>query len=85
MGIMSTGHVRLQVNGETRQDDDISLLIWKIDEIIAKLSEQYELTAGDIIMTGTPAGVGAVATGDLLDCSVDGLAPMQVRIGGPAA
>jgi len=85
MGIISTGHVRLQVNGETRQDDDISLLIWKIDEIIAKLSEQYELTAGDIIMTGTPAGVGAVVTGDLLDCSVDGLAPMQVRIGEPAA
>jgi fumarylpyruvate hydrolase len=85
MGIISSGHVRLQVNGETRQDDDISLLIWKIDEIIAKLSEQYELTAGDIIMTGTPAGVGAVVTGDLLDCSVDGLAPMQVRIGEPAA
>jgi fumarylpyruvate hydrolase len=43
------------------------------------------LPAGDIIMTGTPAGVGAVVTGDLLDCSVDGLAPMQVRIGEPAA
>ena len=85
MGIISTGHVRLQVNGETRQDDDISLLIWKIDEIIAKLSEQNELKAGDIIMTGTPAGVGAVVTGDVLDCSVDGLAAMQVRIGASAA
>lgn len=84
-GIMSTGHVRLKVNGETRQDDDISLLIWKIDEIISKLSEQHELKAGDIIMTGTPAGVGAVVTGDVLDCSVDGLADMQVRIGSPAA
>ncbi len=84
-GILSTGHVRLKVNGETRQDDDISLLIWKIDEIIAKLSEQYELKAGDIIMTGTPAGVGAVVTGDVLDCAVDGLAPMQVRIGALAA
>ena len=85
MGIISTGHVRLQVNGETRQDDDISLLIWKIDEIIAKLSEQNELKAGDIIMTGTPAGVGAVVTGDVLNCSVDGLAAMQVRIGASAA
>ena len=84
-GVMTTGHVRLKVNGETRQDADISLLIWKIDEIIAKLSQQHCLTAGDIIMTGTPAGVGAVVTGDVLDCSVDGLAPMQVRIGGPAA
>jgi fumarylpyruvate hydrolase len=82
---LSAGHVRLKVNGETRQDDDISLLIWKIDEIIAKLSEQYELKAGDIIMTGTPAGVGAVVTGDVLDCAVDGLAPMQVRIGALAA
>lgn len=80
-GVMSTGHVRLEVNGETRQDADISLMIWKIDEIISKLSEQHELKAGDIILTGTPAGVGAVVTGDVLDCSVDGLAPMQVRIG----
>ena len=85
IGIMTSGHVRLKVNGETKQDADISLMIWKIDEIIAKLSEQHELKAGDIIMTGTPAGVGAVVTGDVLDCSVDGLEPMQVRIGGPAA
>lgn len=84
-GVMTTGHVRLKVNGETRQDADISLMIWKVDEIIAKLSEQHALKAGDIIMTGTPAGVGAVVTGDVLDCSVDGLAPMQVRIGAPAA
>lgn len=82
---MSNGHVRLKVNGNTKQDDDISLLIWKIDEIISKLSEQHDLTEGDIIMTGTPAGVGAVVTGDVLDCSVDGLEPMQVRIGAPAA
>jgi fumarylpyruvate hydrolase len=81
IGVMKTGHVRLKVNGETRQDADISLMIWKIDEIIAKLSEQHELKGGDIIMTGTPAGVGAVVTGDVLDCSVDGLEPMQVSIG----
>ena len=84
-GVMSTGNVRLLVNGESKQDADISLLIWKIDEIISKLSEQYELKAGDIILTGTPAGVGAVVTGDVLDCSVDGLTDMQVRIGPPAA
>ncbi|ASP22455.1 fumarylpyruvate hydrolase [Antarctobacter heliothermus] len=83
-GIMTTGHVKLQVNGETKQDDDISLLIWKIDEIITKLSEQHALMPGDIIMTGTPAGVGAVVSGDVLDCSVDGLEPMQVRIGATA-
>lgn len=84
-GVLGEGRVRLEVNGEVRQDADISLMIWKIDEIIAKLSEQHRLMPGDIIMTGTPAGVGAVVTGDVLDCSVDGLAPMQVRIGGRAA
>ncbi len=71
----------LKVNGEVRQDADISLMIWKVDEIIAKLSEQHRLMPGDIIMTGTPAGVGAVVTGDVLDCSMDGVEPMQVRIG----
>jgi fumarylpyruvate hydrolase len=80
-GILTRGHVRLSVNGTVRQDADISLMIWKTDEIIAKLSEQHRLMAGDIIMTGTPAGVGAVVTGDILDCSVDGLQPMKVRIG----
>ena len=84
-GVLASGHVKLKVNGDVRQDADISLMIWKIDEIIAKLSEQHELKAGDIIMTCTPAGVGAVVTGDVLDCSVDGLAPMQVRIGARAA
>ena len=85
IGIMNSGHVKLMVNGETRQDADISLLIWKIDEIIAKLSQQYELKPGDIIMSGTPAGVGAVKKGDVLDCKVDGLSPMQVRISDRAA
>jgi fumarylpyruvate hydrolase len=84
-GIMTTGHVTLKVNGETKQDADISLLLWKIDEIISKISEQHKLMPGDIIMTGTPAGVGAVKTGDVLDCSVDGLEPMQVHIGATAA
>jgi len=84
-GILHSGHVRFSVNGQLKQDADISLMIWKIDEIIAKLSEQYCLMAGDIIMTGTPAGVGAVVTGDLLDCHFDGLESMQVRIGAPAA
>lgn len=67
-GIMTTGHVTLKVNGETRQDANISLLIWKTDEIIANLSAQHRLMPGDV-----------------LDCSVDGLEPMQVRIGGAAA
>lgn len=84
-GILNSGHVRLKVNGQVKQDADISLMIWKVDEIISKISEQHRLMPGDIILTGTPAGVGAVQSGDVLDCSVDGLAPMQVRIGPKAA
>jgi fumarylpyruvate hydrolase len=84
-GILTSGHVRLKVNGAVKQDADISLMIWKVDEIISKLSEQHRLMPGDIIMTGTPAGVGAVVTGDVLDCSMDGVQPMQVRIGPKAA
>lgn len=84
-GVLETGHIRLLVNGVVKQDADITMLIWKIDEIISKLSEQHELKAGDIILTGTPAGVGAVVTGDVLDCSVEGLTDMQVRIGASAA
>jgi len=83
-GILTGGSVRMKLNGETRQDADISLMIWKVDEIIAKISEQHRLMPGDVIMTGTPAGVGSVETGDVLDCSMDGLQPMQVRIGARA-
>lgn len=84
-GVLKNGHVRFSVNDEVKQDADISLMIWKVDEIIAKLSEQHCLMPGDLIMTGTPAGVGAVVTGDRLDCHVDGLEPMQVKIGAKAA
>ncbi|MGP3698477.1 fumarylacetoacetate hydrolase family protein [Rhodobacter sp. NSM] len=84
-GVLTSGQLRLAVNGEVKQDADIGLMIWKVDEIIAKLSEQHRLEPGDIIMTGTPAGVGAVVTGDVLDCSMEGLEPMQVRVGSRAA
>lgn len=84
-GVMESGRILLKVNGEAKQDADISLMIWKVNEIIAKISEQHRLMPGDIIMTGTPAGVGAVATGDVLDCEVEGLEPLQVRVGPPAA
>ena len=84
-GVLTTGTIRLSVNGKTKQEADMSLMIWKTDEIIAKLSEQYELMAGDIIMTGTPAGVGAVVSGDVIDVHVDGLEDLRVTIGDPAA
>lgn len=84
-GILTDGRITLSVNGEVRQDGDIGWMIWKIDEIISKLSEQFRLMPGDVIMTGTPAGVGAVVSGDELVVHVDGLQDLHVRIGGPAA
>lgn len=79
-GIITSGNLSLTVNGDVKQDVDMSLMIWKTDEIISKLSEQYELKAGDVIMTGTPAGVGAVVTGDNITVHVDGLQDLHVRI-----
>jgi fumarylpyruvate hydrolase len=88
--VESCGHIidavlQLRVNDTVKQDANVDLMIWKTREIIAKISEQHELKAGDIIMTGTPAGVGEVRTGDVIDLSVDGLSSLQVTIGKPAA
>jgi fumarylpyruvate hydrolase len=88
--VTTCGHItdavlRLSVNGDVRQDANVNLMIWTTREIIAKISQQHELKAGDIIMTGTPAGVGAVTTGDVIEVTCDGLSPLRVTIGGPAA
>ncbi|VVT16669.1 fumarylacetoacetate hydrolase family protein [Rhizobium sp. EC-SD404] len=83
-GHIEKGNIKLTVNGEARQDSDVSLLIWSLPEIISKLSEFYELKAGDIILTGTPHGVGPVKTGDELVGTIDGLEPLTVKIGDPA-
>lgn len=80
-GHIQSGRIRLTVNGEVRQDSDVSLLIWTLPEIIARLSELFELKTGDIILTGTPHGVGPVVPGDHLEGTIDGLAPLEVTIG----
>lgn len=84
------GHIddhvlQTKINSETKQDANVNLMIWKTREIIAKISEQHELKAGDIIMTGTPAGVGAVTTGDTIEVTCEGLEPLKVTIGAKAA
>jgi len=79
-GHISSGEIKLTVNGETRQQSDIELLIWKVPEIIANLSTYFELKAGDIILTGTPHGVGPVGRGDVLVGTIAGLEPLTVRI-----
>lgn len=55
-------------------------MIWKVPEIIAELSTTFRLAPGDVIMTGTPAGVGAVERGDVVTCGVDGIAALSVTV-----
>ncbi|WP_315798965.1 fumarylacetoacetate hydrolase family protein [Bradyrhizobium sp. SZCCHNRI3043] len=85
IGHPSTGKIWLSVNGTGRQTGDLSELIWNVPEIIWKLSQQVELAAGDIIMTGTPAGVAAIVPGDKIECGVDGVGTLKVSIGPAAA
>ena len=63
-----------------RQSGDVNQMIWKIPEIISRLSELFVLEAGDLIFTGTPAGVGPVKTGDELLANIDGLSELAFRI-----
>jgi fumarylpyruvate hydrolase len=81
VGHIDSGSIRLTVDGEVRQDSDVSLLIWKIPEIIANLSQLYQLAAGDIILTGTPSGVGAVVPGNVMVGAIDKLGTLTIRIG----
>jgi fumarylpyruvate hydrolase len=74
------GAVWLEVNGEPRQRGDLAQLIWKIPEMIAYLSTLFTLAPGDLIFTGTPAGVGPVERGDLLRGGVEGVGTLTVRV-----
>lgn len=80
IGHPTTGAIWLKVNGEFRQRSDISQLIWRIPEVIAYLSTLFTLAPGDLIYTGTPAGVGAVQRGDVLEGGVDGVGTLQLKV-----
>ncbi|PKQ13425.1 MAG: fumarylacetoacetase [Alphaproteobacteria bacterium HGW-Alphaproteobacteria-1] len=73
--------IRLDVDGRRAQEASLSEMVWSVPEIIAHLSRFYHLGAGDLIYTGTPAGVGPVAPGNVLRGEIDGLAPLVVTIG----
>lgn len=77
---LTHGRITLQVNGETRQDSDISMLIWNVNELIADLSKLYHLEPGDLIYTGTPEGVSAVLPGDQLHGQIDGVGEIFLTI-----
>ncbi len=78
-GVEAAG-IALQVNGTDRQRSTVSKLIWNIAETIEQLSAAWTLQPGDLIYTGTPEGVGAVLRGDVLSATVEGLAPLTVRM-----
>lgn len=78
---LAKGRIWLAVNGEVRQDANVADLIWSVREHISILSEAMTLAPGDLIMTGTPAGVGAVVAGDVITGGVDGIGDLQVTIG----
>jgi fumarylpyruvate hydrolase len=84
IGHPAKGRIHLSVNGTVRQDGDLNQLIWSVPEIIAQLSTQVAVAAGDVIFTGTPAGVGAVGPGDQLKGEVAGVGAVTVTIGPPA-
>ena len=79
-GLLNEGAVTLKVNGEVRQEGDMNQMIWKVPEMISYLSEYFELAAGDVILSGTPSGVGPVERGDMMEMTVDGLGSMKVEV-----
>jgi fumarylpyruvate hydrolase len=81
IGHPDKGAVWLKVNDKTTQEGDLNQMIWKVPEMIAYLSEYFELTAGDLIMSGTPAGVGPVKKGDKLHGHVDGVGDLKLTVG----
>lgn len=80
IGHLDAGEIWVDVNGERRQTGDLNQMIWKTPEIIAHLSGLFELAPGDLIFSGTPAGVGSVVRGDAMHCHIDGLPEMIVKV-----
>ena len=74
------GRIRLDVNGQTRQDARVDDMIWNVAEVIAQASHLWRLAPGDLIFTGTPEGVGALVRGDRVDCAIEGVGDLAFRI-----
>ncbi len=79
-GMLTRGSIKLDVNGQRRQAGDLSQMIWDIPHQIAFLSELFELRPGDLIFTGTPAGVGRIERGDVLVARIDGVGKLAVTV-----
>lgn len=79
-GAVASQRIHLEVNGDVKQDATLEELIWKVDEIVSHLSGFYHLRPGDLILTGTPAGVGPVVAGDVITGGIDGLDPIALTL-----
>jgi fumarylpyruvate hydrolase len=82
--VLEKGELALSVNGQVRQQSDLSKLIWNIAELISDLSKFYHLQPGDLIFTGTPEGVGPVVPGDRIDGRIEGVNQITLAIGAAA-
>ena len=79
-GHFTQGSIWLKVNGQVKQNANLNQMIWSVAEQISKLSEAFELMPGDIIYSGTPENVGPVVRGDVIECHIDGLPNLSVKI-----
>ncbi|MGA0191984.1 MAG: fumarylacetoacetate hydrolase family protein [bacterium] len=79
-GHLDQGRICLKVNGEIKQDGDLNQMIWKVPEMIAYLSRFYDIAGGDLIMSGTPAGVGPIQRGDKMECEIENLGTMTIEV-----
>ena len=80
IGHPSSARLWIEVNGEIRQDSDIDQLIWNVPETISYLSGLFTLKEGDLIYTGTPAGVGAISRGDQMNGHVEGIGEISIAV-----
>jgi len=80
VGHPAAGEIWLQVNGQDRQRSNLDKLIWSVPEIVANLSKFFELKPGDLVFTGTPEGVGAVHSGEVMRGGVSGIADIEVHV-----
>ncbi len=80
IGEINAAEIQLAINGEVRQQGNVNQMIWKVAEIISRLSEVFLLQAGDLIFTGTPAGVGPVVRGDEVNATLTGLPALNFKV-----
>lgn len=80
IGHPTNGRIMLSVNGEIKQEGDLNQMIWKVPEMIAYLSRFYNIGAGDLIMSGTPSGVGPILQGDIIDGKIEGVGSLIVKV-----